>query len=73
MLRCARRAMKDLYVEVNGSGPDLVLLHEWGLNVRVWDSPVGSCVTFPHDCGRRCLVMGGALGARPGNACEQRG
>jgi pimeloyl-[acyl-carrier protein] methyl ester esterase len=29
--------MKELYVEVNGSGPDLVLLHGWGLNVRVWD------------------------------------
>jgi pimeloyl-[acyl-carrier protein] methyl ester esterase len=32
--------MKELYVEVNGSGPDLVLLHGWGLNVRVWDSLV---------------------------------
>jgi pimeloyl-[acyl-carrier protein] methyl ester esterase len=32
--------MKDLYVEVNGSGPDLVLLHGWGLNVRVWDGLV---------------------------------
>jgi pimeloyl-[acyl-carrier protein] methyl ester esterase len=33
--------MKELYVEVNGSGPDLVLLHGWGLNVRVWDGLVG--------------------------------
>ena len=32
--------MSDLYVEVNGSGPDLVLLHGWGLNVRVWDGLV---------------------------------
>jgi len=32
--------MKELYVEVNGSGPDLVLLHGWGLNVRVWDGLV---------------------------------
>jgi pimeloyl-[acyl-carrier protein] methyl ester esterase len=26
-----------LYTEVHGSGPALVLLHGWGLNVRVWD------------------------------------
>jgi pimeloyl-[acyl-carrier protein] methyl ester esterase len=32
--------MNDLYVEVNGSGPDLVLLHGWGLNLRVWDGLV---------------------------------
>jgi pimeloyl-[acyl-carrier protein] methyl ester esterase len=32
--------MKELYVEISGSGPDLVLLHGWGLNVRVWDSLV---------------------------------
>ncbi|MBV8805067.1 MAG: pimeloyl-ACP methyl ester esterase BioH [Sinobacteraceae bacterium] len=32
--------MSDLYVEVNGSGPDLVLLHGWGLNLRVWDGLV---------------------------------
>ena len=32
--------MAELYVEVNGSGPDLVLLHGWGLNVRVWDGLV---------------------------------
>jgi len=32
--------MSDLYVEGNGSGPDLVLLHGWGLNVRVWDGLV---------------------------------
>jgi pimeloyl-[acyl-carrier protein] methyl ester esterase len=30
----------QLYVEVNGNGPDLVLLHGWGLNVRVWDGLV---------------------------------
>lgn len=33
--------MTQLYVEVNGKGPDLVLLHGWGLNVRVWDGLVG--------------------------------
>jgi pimeloyl-[acyl-carrier protein] methyl ester esterase len=33
-------SMKELYTEVNGSGPDLVLLHGWGLNVRVWDGLV---------------------------------
>lgn len=32
--------MSQLHVEVNGSGPDLVLLHGWGLNVRVWDGLV---------------------------------
>ena len=32
--------MTELYVEINGSGPDLVLLHGWGLNVRVWDGLV---------------------------------
>jgi pimeloyl-[acyl-carrier protein] methyl ester esterase len=32
--------MSDLYIEGNGSGPDLVLLHGWGLNVRVWDGLV---------------------------------
>ena len=29
--------MSGLYTEVCGSGPTLVLLHGWGLNVRVWD------------------------------------
>ena len=29
--------MSGLYTEVRGSGPALVLLHGWGLNVRVWD------------------------------------
>jgi pimeloyl-[acyl-carrier protein] methyl ester esterase len=29
--------MSSLYTEVRGSGPALVLLHGWGLNVRVWD------------------------------------
>ncbi len=32
--------MSELYVEVTGTGPDLVLLHGWGLNVRVWDGLV---------------------------------
>jgi pimeloyl-[acyl-carrier protein] methyl ester esterase len=27
----------ELYVETRGHGPDLVLLHGWGLNLRVWD------------------------------------
>ncbi|MDE2447793.1 MAG: alpha/beta fold hydrolase [Gammaproteobacteria bacterium] len=29
--------MTRLHTEVRGSGPALVLLHGWGLNVRVWD------------------------------------
>lgn len=29
--------MTHLHTEVRGSGPALVLLHGWGLNVRVWD------------------------------------
>jgi pimeloyl-[acyl-carrier protein] methyl ester esterase len=29
--------MSDLHVEMRGHGPDLVLLHGWGLNLRVWD------------------------------------
>jgi pimeloyl-[acyl-carrier protein] methyl ester esterase len=29
--------MSRLYTEVRGRGPALVLLHGWGLNVRVWD------------------------------------
>ena len=26
-----------LYTEIRGSGPELVLLHGWGLNMRIWD------------------------------------
>jgi pimeloyl-[acyl-carrier protein] methyl ester esterase len=29
--------MSGLYTEVRGSGPTLVLVHGWGLNLRVWD------------------------------------
>lgn len=29
--------MTGLHVEVRGQGPALVMLHGWGLNVRVWD------------------------------------
>jgi len=32
--------MSELYFEVSGTGPDLVLLHGWGLNIRVWDGLV---------------------------------
>src|SRR5690242_5685579 len=32
--------MSDLYLEINGTGPDLVLFHGWGLNLRVWDGLV---------------------------------
>jgi pimeloyl-[acyl-carrier protein] methyl ester esterase len=31
------RVVGQLYTEVRGSGPTLVLLHGWGLNLRVWD------------------------------------
>ena len=30
--------MSELHVEVRGGGAPLVLLHGWGLNVRVWDT-----------------------------------
>jgi pimeloyl-[acyl-carrier protein] methyl ester esterase len=30
--------MSDLYTEVHGAGPPLLLLHGWGLNLRVWDT-----------------------------------
>ena len=33
--------MSALYFEVRGRGPDLVLLHGWGLNLRVWDELAG--------------------------------
>ena len=33
--------MTHLYVETRGQGPDLVLLHGWGLNLRVWDGLAG--------------------------------
>jgi pimeloyl-[acyl-carrier protein] methyl ester esterase len=32
--------MSELHLEISGSGPDLALLHGWGLNVRVWDGLV---------------------------------
>jgi pimeloyl-[acyl-carrier protein] methyl ester esterase len=36
-----------LHTEVRGNGPTLVLLHGWGLNVRVWDGLVaGLCDRF---------------------------
>ena len=34
--------MSRLYTEISGSGPTLVLLHGWGLNVRVWDGLVAA-------------------------------
>ena len=33
----ALRPTRRLYTEVRGSGPTLVLLHGWALNLRVWD------------------------------------
>lgn len=32
--------MSALYYEVSGQGPDVVLLHGWSLNLRVWDGLV---------------------------------
>lgn len=34
--------MSDLYLETTGIGPDIVLLHGWGLNLRVWDGLVAA-------------------------------
>jgi pimeloyl-[acyl-carrier protein] methyl ester esterase len=36
----------SLYVESNGSGPDLVLLHGWGMNGAVWDD--AACELAQH-------------------------
>ena len=33
--------MSNLHFETRGQGPDLVLLHGWGLNLRVWDGLAG--------------------------------
>ncbi|HVO44815.1 MAG TPA: pimeloyl-ACP methyl ester esterase BioH [Steroidobacteraceae bacterium] len=38
--------MSALYTEVTGRGPDLVLLHGWALNLRVWDGL--AAVLRPH-------------------------
>lgn len=38
---------RHLYTEVRGNGPALVLLHGWGLNVRVWDGLAAAlCASF---------------------------
>ena len=38
---------RHLYNEVRGNGPALVLLHGWGLNVRVWDGLAAAlCESF---------------------------
>ena len=34
--------MSRLYTEVSGCGPTLVVLHGWGLNLRVWDGLVAA-------------------------------
>ena len=34
--------MSRLYAEVRGNGPALVLLHGWGLNLRVWDGLIAA-------------------------------
>ena len=34
--------MSALHFEVRGRGRDLVLLHGWGLNLRVWDELAGA-------------------------------
>lgn len=34
--------MNTPYVEIRGAGPPLLLLHGWGLNVRVWDTLAAS-------------------------------
>lgn len=39
--------MSTLYSETQGHGPPLVLLHGWGLNVRVWDT-LGAIMQTGH-------------------------
>jgi pimeloyl-[acyl-carrier protein] methyl ester esterase len=34
--------VSHLYTEITGEGPTLVLLHGWGLNLRVWDGLVAA-------------------------------
>ncbi|TLY64871.1 MAG: alpha/beta fold hydrolase [Gammaproteobacteria bacterium] len=40
--RAERSRVSALYCEVSGRGRDLVLLHGWGLNLRVWDGLAGA-------------------------------
>src|SRR5205807_1852267 len=45
LLRCPRAErsrVSALYCEISGRGRDLVLLHGWGLNLRVWDGLAGA-------------------------------
>src|SRR2546430_11456934 len=37
-----RSGVSALYFEVQGRGRDVVLLHGWGLNLRVWDELAGA-------------------------------
>src|ERR1700730_18867018 len=40
--RAELRGVSALNFEVRGGGRDLVLLHGWGLNLRVWDELAGA-------------------------------
>jgi pimeloyl-[acyl-carrier protein] methyl ester esterase len=52
-----------LYVESNGSGPDLVLLHGWGMNAAVWDD---AAPEFAQHFRLHCVDLPGHGGS---NAC----
>jgi pimeloyl-[acyl-carrier protein] methyl ester esterase len=55
-----------LYVESNGSGPDLVLLHGWGMNAAVWNDAAPElaqhfrlhCVDLPGHGGSSACAPG---------------
>jgi pimeloyl-[acyl-carrier protein] methyl ester esterase len=63
--------MSPLSIEVTGNGPDVVLLHGWGLNLRIWDGLVQEL----RDRFRMITVdlpgHGRSLGSRPSTPAER--
>ncbi len=77
MAAAGGKAAVRLHVEVSGSGPDVVLLHGWGMSAAVWDDLSAAlaphfrvlCVDLPgHGASAACSpltldAMAGALAA----------
>ncbi|HET7650746.1 MAG TPA: pimeloyl-ACP methyl ester esterase BioH [Gammaproteobacteria bacterium] len=67
-----------LWAETNGSGPDLVLVHGWGVNSGVWDSVLPlltrryrvTCVDLPGHGGSAATAMPASLDALAGQVAE---